>query len=80
MRWRRDKVGHNVPTEQWSRHKEWQNAIGKLLSKSGFVNIEIYGVKAAKQIFSRSQNGENHSMFLWQFINIHLWYEQVFTG
>ena len=78
VRWRKDKVGHNVPAAQWFRN-ESRNQIDDLLSQSNFVNQEIYDVKSTREIFDRHLGGEDHYMFLWQFINTHLWYDKFFN-
>ena len=52
--------------------------IEELISRKNFVNTEIYDVKKTKEVFNQHLNGDNHYMFLWQFINTHLWHKMFF--
>lgn len=78
VRLRKDKVGFNAPADEWFRNENRQE-IEALLTRKNFVNEEIYNIKETKQIFKRHLEGENHYMFIWQFINTHLWYERFFN-
>ena len=77
IRWRKDKVGHNVPADEWFRNEN-KKEIEELISRKNFVNTEIYDVKKTKEVFNQHLKGDNHYMFLWQFINTHLWHKMFF--
>ena len=57
--------------------KKIKNDINELLNKKGFINEDLYNVKQVKKVFQDHLNGKNHYMFLWQYINCHLWYESI---
>jgi len=73
VRNRKDKVGHNLPADEWFRGANRED-IEELISKNNFVNSEIFDVSKVKEVFNDHLNGNNHYMFLWQYINVHLWY------
>ena len=73
VRNRKDKVGHNLPADEWFREANRKD-IEELISKNNFVNSEIYDVGKVKEVFVDHLNGKNHYMFLWQYVNVHLWY------
>jgi asparagine synthase (glutamine-hydrolysing) len=77
IRLRKDKVGFNAPADEWFRGQNKADIL-LLLSRKGFVNSQIYNITAVKDVFERHLAGENHYMFLWQFINIHLWWDANF--
>jgi asparagine synthase (glutamine-hydrolysing) len=79
VRNRKDKVGHNLPADVWFRGAN-RGDIEELISKNNFVNSEIYDVSKVKEVFNDHLSGNNHYMFLWQFINIHLWYRSFWES
>jgi asparagine synthase (glutamine-hydrolysing) len=77
--WRKDKVGHNAPADDWYRNEN-KRELETLFLRNNVVNNEIYDIKTSKDIFDRHMGGENHATFMWQFINTHLWYDQWFDA
>ena len=77
VRTRKDKVGHNLPADVWWR-EEHKETLLQLFKKQGFVNEQLYYLPRVKELFQEHQNGINHYMFFWQYLNLHIWYEQVF--
>lgn len=74
---RKDKTGHNAPADIWWRHDN-RKEIENLLSENSYINNEIYNKKELQNIFERHLSGENHYMFIWQYINLNLWYKHFF--
>jgi len=73
VRCRKDKTGFNAPAEEWFR-QEHRQEIWDLIEQRSFINREIYSPEEVRQRFTEHLAGENHSMFFWQYINLHLWY------
>ena len=77
IRNRKDKTGHNAPSGDWWRGEQ-KKLIEKFLNKKGYINEEIYALNKVKDLFTRHLLGENHAMFFWQYINLNIWYEEIF--
>jgi asparagine synthase (glutamine-hydrolysing) len=77
VRLRKDKVGFNAPADEWFRGQN-KNDIISLIEKKSYVNEHIFNIVEVKKIFDLHLAGENHYMFLWQFINLHLWWDANF--
>ena len=73
VRTRKEKAGFVAPASEWFREANRKD-IEELISKNNFVNSEIYDVGKVKEVFVDHLNGKNHYMFLWQYVNVHLWY------
>ena len=73
VRCRRDKTGFNAPADEWFR-QEHRQEIWDLIEKRSFINQEIYNQEEVRKRFLEHLGGQNHYMFFWQYINLHLWY------
>jgi asparagine synthase (glutamine-hydrolysing) len=73
--WRRDKTGHNAPLDLWLR-TTLREAVGGMIEDDNPVNEEYYDRTAVRALFNRHQNGENHAMFFWQYLNLRRWRDQ----
>lgn len=73
LRCRKDKTGFNAPADEWFRHEHRQE-IWNLIEKRSFINQEIYNQEEVRKRFMEHLEGQNHYMFFWQYINLHLWY------
>ncbi len=79
VRCRKDKVGHNVPADEWFRNEN-RHEIEDLIEKKSFINTVIYNQKSIRNLFQEHLNGANHYMFFWQYINLNIWYEMNFLN
>jgi len=77
VRLRKDKAGFNAPADEWFRHEN-RSDIEAMINEDSFVNNEIYNHDELKKRFQEHLNGQNHYMFIWQYINLNLWYSQFF--
>jgi len=77
VRLRRDKTGFNAPFDAWIRNEN-RTQIEELIEKRSFVNTEVYNHGKLRDVFKRHLDGENHYMFMWQYLNLSLWYKQYF--
>jgi asparagine synthase (glutamine-hydrolysing) len=73
VRCRKDKTGFNAPADEWFR-QEHRQEIWDLIEKRSFINQEIYNQAEVRERFMEHLGGQNHYMFFWQYINLHLWY------
>jgi len=78
VRTRKDKTGHNLPSDLWWRQEHKQTLLD-LFDKTGFVNENVYYMPRVRELFNEHLNGANHSMFFWQYINSHLWWDVNFA-
>lgn len=75
VRTRKDKAGFLAPADKWFR-MENKDQIRELINSDTIKNIGIFNIDALNKIFDEHLcENANHHMFLWQFINIGLWYE-----
>lgn len=74
VRTRKDKTGHNAPADKWWREDNRLELLD-LMSRRNYINEEVYDIAKVKDRFTRHLAGENHYMFFWQYINLHLWHE-----
>jgi asparagine synthase (glutamine-hydrolysing) len=77
VRCRKDKTGFNAPADEWFR-QEHRQEIWDLIEKRSFINQEIYNQEEVRKRFKEHLEGQNHYMFFWQYINLHLWYPLFF--
>jgi asparagine synthase (glutamine-hydrolysing) len=73
VRCRKDKTGFNAPADEWFR-QEHRQEIWDLIETRSFINQEIYNQEEVRKIFKEHLGGQNHYMFFWQYINLHLWH------
>ena len=79
VRLRKDKAGFNAPFDEWIRHENRLD-IEAMINEDSFVNNEIYNQDVLKKRFQEHLKGQNHYMFIWQYINLNLWYNQFFPS
>ena len=73
------KVGWNAPAHRWFSGHQLETLRDIAASKT-FADLGIYDVKAVIEliddhaaIVSSAKPRENHMMFLWQLLNLHIW-------
>ncbi|MEW6263509.1 MAG: asparagine synthase (glutamine-hydrolyzing) [Thermodesulfobacteriota bacterium] len=78
VRLRKEKVGFNAPSERWFREEirtpflEAINSVG--IFRRGFLNHKAFEGLFAEHLAGRA----NHYQFLWQVLNLSLWWEEYF--
>jgi len=78
VRTRKDKAGFKSPTEIWFQTIN-KGQIYTLIRSKSFINRGIFDTKYIEEIFEEHLNtNSNHQMFLWQVINIELWFRIFF--
>lgn len=78
VRTRKDKAGFIAPADEWFRTINKDQILEMLTSKE-FEEIGVFDLKALHKIYQEHLSGEkNHQMFLWQLINVFLWYKKFF--
>jgi asparagine synthase (glutamine-hydrolysing) len=77
VRTRTDKTGHNAPADLWWRG-DHRGTLEALLEVTGFVNECLYDRARVRAILDEHLRGANHAMFLWQYLNMHVWHETLF--
>lgn len=80
VRNRKDKTGFLAPADMWFRtiNKE---QIRELINSSSVQELGIFNIDRLNSIFDEHLVGlKNHQMFLWQLINIGLWYQKFWSG
>lgn len=80
VRTRKDKAGFVAPADVWFRTINKQQMIDLIgsgsLNKRGLLNID-----RVKNIFLEHLSAtKNHHMFLWQLVNMELWFRRFFDG
>lgn len=79
VRTRKDKAGFIAPADRWFRVTS-RDQIRELINSDAIEKLGIFDIDRLNQIFDEHLSGEkNHQMFIWQFINIGLWYG-IFFG
>lgn len=73
------KTGWNAPAHQWFSGTTLQQ-IRDIVSSRSFRERGIYNMKVVREIIDeheeiveKNEMRENHMMFLWQLLNLHLW-------
>jgi asparagine synthase (glutamine-hydrolysing) len=70
------KISWNAPSTEWFR-TEWVNFANDLIGSAAFRQRGVYDQKRVQAIFEEHRRGEaNHAKFLWQMINVELWFRQ----
>lgn len=78
VRTRRDKAGFIAPADEWFRTIN-RKQIEDLIESDSFGKRNLFNVGEIRKIFSEHLRKEkNHQMFLWQLINIELWFRKFF--
>jgi asparagine synthase (glutamine-hydrolysing) len=74
-RTRTDKVGWNAPSVAWFRN-EWADFVADVISSREFRERGVFDPHRVRKIYEEHRSGEaNHMMFLWQMLNIELWFQ-----
>ena len=77
VRMRKDKTGHNAPSDVWWR-TDHRATLEALFDVAGFVNECVYDLPRVRALFAEHLRGANHAMFFWQYLNMHLWHQELF--
>lgn len=78
VRTRKDKAGFIAPADEWFKTIN-RPQIEDLINSDSFADRGIFNVNRIKDIYQEHLNGvNNHQMFLWQLINIELWFRKFF--
>lgn len=78
VRTRKDKAGFISPADKWFRTINKDQIIDMLNSKE-LKEMNIFNIDQLKAVYQEHLSGEkNHQMFLWQLINIFIWYKIFF--
>ncbi len=78
IRTRKDKAGFIAPADDWFRTIN-KDQIWQLIKSDSLKKRGIYNIDEIVKIFNEHINGyKNHQMFLWQFINLELWFNKFF--
>lgn len=80
VRMRTDKTGHNVPADKWWRQPHMIMVFEKLFKIDNVINTKVYKIEIVKSLYAEHLAGNNHSMFLWQYLNLQLWFQQQFMN
>ncbi|MCX6077361.1 MAG: asparagine synthase (glutamine-hydrolyzing) [Campylobacterales bacterium] len=79
VRTRKDKAGFIAPADEWFRTINKDQILDMLDSKE-FADIGIFNLTAIKELYNEHlSNKKNHQMFLWQLINVFIWYNKFFV-
>lgn len=80
VRVRKDKAGFVSPAYRWFRGEN-REQIRELINSDATKNIGAFDITKLNEIFDEHLSGkQNHQMFLWQLINVALWYRIFFEG
>lgn len=78
VRTRRDKAGLIAPADRWFRDTN-REEIKELINSEFVQELGIFNISRINSIFDEHVVGlKNHQMFLWQLINLILWYKKFF--
>ena len=78
VRVRKDKAGFIAPSGEWFRTIN-KDQIVDMLDSSELKSINIFNIDRLKQLYEEHLSGKkDHHMFLWQLINIYMWYKKFF--
>jgi len=78
IRTRKDKAGFIAPADEWFRTIN-RTQIEEMINSDLFKSRGIFNVKRVNEVFCEHLRGEkNHQMFLWQLINLELWFRRFF--
>jgi len=78
VRTRKDKAGFIAPADEWFRTINKDQIFDMIKSKE-FSDIGIFNVAEVLRIYQEHLDGnKNHQMFLWQLINLYLWFKKFY--
>jgi asparagine synthase (glutamine-hydrolysing) len=78
VRIRKDKAGFISPADEWFRTIN-KNQILDILNSDELKQMNIFDIDTLKSLYQEHLMGvKNHHMFLWQFINVFIWYKKYF--
>lgn len=78
VRTRKDKAGFISPADEWFRTIN-RKQIFDLINSESFKDRGIFNIERINQTFREHLKKEkNHQMFLWQIINLELWFRRFF--
>ena len=78
VRTRKDKAGFIAPADEWFRTINKEH-IYRLIKSDEFSNRGLFNVSKILDVFEEHlRKGKNHYMFLWQLINLELWFRRFF--
>lgn len=79
VRTRKDKAGLIAPADRWFR-TENKDQIRELINSDFVKELGFFDVCRLNEIFDEHLSGvKNHQMFIWQLINLVLWYKKFFS-
>lgn len=80
VRTRKDKAGFIAPADVWFRTINRQQ-IQDIIDSREFRYRGIYNISRVQAVFDEHVNGtKNHQMFLWQLINLEIWFNRYFKA
>lgn len=80
VRTRKDKAGFIAPADMWFRTIN-KKQLSDLIGSESLRKRDLFDVGRLNEIFDEHQRGvKNHQMFLWQLLNIELWFRRFFDG
>jgi len=78
VRTRKDKAGFIAPADEWFRTIN-RDRLKELIDSPVFKERGILDAAKVKSVFEEHlSNKKNHAMFLWQVINLELWFKRFF--
>lgn len=78
VRLRKDKAGFIAPADEWFRTVN-REQIETMMASEEFKNRGIYNLPRIRAVFEEHVTGQkNHQMFIWQLINLELWFRKNF--
>jgi len=80
VRTRKDKAGFISPADEWFRTIN-KNQILTMLNSQELKNMNLFNIDELKKVYNEHlKELKNHQMFLWQLINIFIWYNKFFKN
>lgn len=80
VRTRKDKAGFIAPADVWFRTTN-KTQLETLINSPSLKKRNIFKIAKVKEIFTEHLSGtKNHQMFLWQLINLELWFRRFFDA
>ena len=79
VRTRKDKAGLTAPADRWFR-SENKEQIRELINSEFVKELSFFNIDKLNEVFDEHLSGaKNHQMFIWQLINLVLWYKKFFS-
>lgn len=77
IRLRRDKMGFGTPEDEWFRTEHFKQFVMDILDSKSFKNRGIIDADKAKTLYyDHLKQKSNHSMEIWKWINLELWFRE----